>query len=80
MTPQEEGFCLGMSIEPGITEPILLGGTVGLAVRSGGSCIGQDLSADWRSVSFEPVFAPFILQGQGYLRTVIGGVISEEVG
>jgi hypothetical protein len=78
LTPQEEGFCLGMSIEPGITEPIVLGRAVNFAAPSGDSCIGQDLDADGRSVSFEPVFAPFILQGQGYLRAAIGGAISKE--
>ena len=77
LTPQEQGFCLGMTIEPGITEPIVLGRAVNFAAPTGDSCIGQDLNADGSSVSFEPVFAPFIFQGQGYLRAAIAGVVSQ---
>jgi hypothetical protein len=78
LTPQEEGFCLEMSMEPGITEPIVVGRALHVVVPSGDSCILQELDADWRAVSFEPVFAPFILQGQGHSRAAIGGVITEE--
>lgn len=83
LKPRGKGFCLTLEIDPPIASVVVVGRAAPLRslvhIESAGanSCLGQQLEADSRSISFEPVFAPFIYQGRSYRRPVIAGAVSE---
>jgi hypothetical protein len=80
--PDGDGFCLSLSFDPPMRNPIVVGQAASLRsapseVR-GDICLGQQLDADPEAVSFQPVFAPFIYEEPDYRRQVIAGVVSSE--
>lgn len=87
--PDGDGFCLSLELDPPV-QAIELGAVpsgaevmgasaIARPVGSSPRCYGGSLSADPESVSFEPVFAPFIYQGTDFRRSVIAGAVDESV-
>jgi hypothetical protein len=82
MHPDGEGFCLSLSFDPPMRNPIVVGQAASLSAPSasvaGDICLGQPLDARPEAVSFQPVFVPFVYEEPDYRRQVIGGVVSSE--